>query len=101
MAIVLRYAFLLALGFGGIVAFVSAMSETGSILIQESGEPAGRAAGFEVWILAGMAALSLFSLIQFTFSRVPSFVRGWFSNNWDRLATVVLVVLFGAVFLVA
>ncbi len=101
MAIVLRYAFLLALGFGGIVAFLSAMSETGNILIHQTGEPSGEPVGFEFWILSVMAALSLFSLLRFAFLRVPNFVRGWFGENWDRLATVVLVVMFGAVFLVA
>ena len=100
MVIVLRYAFLLALGAASIFAFISATAVTGQMLIVGSGHSIQNPQDLGIWVMAGMAALSAVSLVRFVFSGIPAMARRWYGDNRDKLFALVIVVVIGAVFLV-
>ncbi len=98
MLIVLRYVCLLALGGASILAFISATAATGEMLLAETGRTIENPEAIGFWILAVMAAVSLFSVLRFMFSRAPLAVWGWLKDNKDRLATLALILLIGGLF---
>ena len=100
MVIVLRYVCLLALGGASIFAFISATAATGQLLLAESGRTVENPESMGFWIFAVMAGVSLFSVLRFMFSRAPVAVWTWIKDNKDRLATLVLIVLIGGLFVV-
>jgi hypothetical protein len=101
MVLVLRYVCLLALGGASILAFISATAATGQLLLAENGRAIENPEAMGFWILALMAGVSLFSVFRFMFSRAPVAVWTWIKDNKDRLATLVLIVMIGGLFVVA
>lgn len=100
MLVVLRYAFLLALGAASIFAFVSAMAATGQMLIGNGEYTIQNPREMSAWVLVGMAALSAASLLRFAYSGIPSMIKSWFQGNKDKLATLVVAGIVCVVFLV-
>jgi len=100
MVLVLRYVCLLALGGASFLALISATAETGQLLLAENGRSIENPEAISFWILALMASVSLFSVFRFMFSRAPLAVWTWIKDNKDRLATLVLIVLIGGLFVV-
>ena len=100
MIIVLRYAFLLALGMASIFAFISATAVTGQMLIAGSGHTVQNPEDMGVWVLAGMAVLTALSLFRFVFSGLPAMAKTWYQNNKDKLFTLIIAGVVCAVFLV-
>ena len=100
MIIVLRYAFLLALGVASIFAFISAMAVTGQMLIAGSGHSVQHPEDMGVWVMAGMAILTTISLLRFVFSGLPAMAKSWYRDNKDKLLTIFIAGIVCAVFLV-
>ncbi len=102
MYILFRYAFLLALGFVSIVAFVSASTVTGQMLASTSGYPMQNPGDLPFYVLAAVGLLGFVSMARFVVSGVPQIVRDWTDrkrrSNYAMLAVVCLI---SAVFVIA
>ena len=91
MVIVVRYAFLLALGLAAIFAFVSATAVTGQMLLASTGAGVGNPSEMSLWVMVAMGGLGLLSLFRFTFARLPSMARDWYRENREQLATIIVL----------
>lgn len=100
MIIVLRYAFLLALGVASIFALFSATAVTGQMLIAGTGHTVQNPEEMGVWVMAGIAVLTGLSLFRFVFTGLPAMAKTWYQNNKDKLFTLVMAGAVCAVFLV-
>ena len=100
MAVVLRYAFLLALGVVSIFVFVAATAATGQMLIGNSEHVVLTPRQMSAWVLVGMAVLSAASLLRFATFGVPSMIKSLFLGHKDKLVTLVLVAVVCVVFVV-
>lgn len=101
MALIVRYACLLALAVGSVYAFLTATTVTGEKLLAEAGHRVDDPGTIGVWIIAAMTAFGLLSVFRFVFARLPAMARDWYANNKERLMTLLLIGLVGGIFLIA
>ena len=100
MTTVLRYACLLGLGLASLAAFIGAGALTGQMVMTGDGQPAAQPADLGVWVLGAIMVLGFFSLFRFLFSVAPTLLRERFSDYLEKFATVIVVGLVCAAFVV-
>lgn len=97
MGVLLRYAFLLALGMVSIFALVSATAVGGQMILAQTGHAVEDPGNLTLWVVAGMAGLSLLSIVKTVFVS-PSRFKLWLHYNQGRFYTLLLGGLLCAVF---
>ncbi len=97
MGVLLRYAFLMALGMVSIFALVNATAVGGQMFLAEAGHTVENPSNLTFWVVGAMAALSLLSLFR-TVVMSPSRFRLWMHYNQGRFYTLLLGGLLCAVF---
>lgn len=101
MSVILRYIFLLALGFGSFLAFVSATTATGQMFIAGNDLSTASQTSVGLWVLAIAAATGLSSVANFAFRRFPQMIVQWYGRNKERMVTLALGMLVCFVFIVS
>jgi len=97
---VLRYACLLGLGLTSLAAFVGAGAVTGQMVMTGNEQSGGHAGDTGFWVLGAIAALGFLSLFRFLFSVAPMLLRERFTDYLEKFATVVVVGLVCAAFVI-
>lgn len=100
MSLVLRYACLLGLGLASLFAVVNAGSITGQMVIAGGDASPMHAREISIWVLGGLAALGLLSVIRFMFARIPFILRDWYRDHKNKLATWMMAGFVCVVFVV-
>ncbi|MGD9867402.1 MAG: hypothetical protein AB7U38_05300 [Hyphomicrobiales bacterium] len=91
MVILVRYAFLLALGLGAIFTFVSATAVTGQMLLAGTGTAVQDPSDMSLWVMVAMGGMGLLSLFRHAFVRAPARARLWYRDHRESLATLIVV----------
>lgn len=100
MIVMLRYACLLGLGLASLLAFVSAGSVTGQMVMASSETTAMHPQDISTWVLGAIAALGLWSVFRFMFAGLPLLIRDWYRDHKEKMATLAMVGIVCFVFVV-
>jgi hypothetical protein len=100
MNIVLRYACLLGLGLASLLAFISAGSITGQLVMAGSHSGMVRPQEMSLWVLGVIVVISLWSVFRFMFGRFPLMLRDWYHNHKEKMATLAMAGVVCFVFVV-
>lgn len=95
---VMRYAILIALAAAGICAVISAGAESGERFLVDAGQGGSNPQSVALWLLAGIALITSFSLCRFVVFGIPSMLGTWYQTNRQWLYTILLGGLIWGVF---
>jgi hypothetical protein len=86
----LRYAFLVTIGFVSLYALITAGATAGHMILADAGASSGEAQNFAFWMLAPMGVAGALSLFKFVFAGLPAIVGDWCRERKDWFYTFAL-----------
>lgn len=93
----MRYAMLVALAASAVWAAINLSAGSGQAYLVDAGRT-GTSGSASFWLLAGVAALIMLSLLRFVIFGLPSMVDDWYRDNKPWLYTAIIGVLIYGVF---